>query len=176
MPPFMKTDCNVPAKGAEPTEQTLMPQVEATHFIPRPVAEVFEFFRRTANLPRVVPPELQLRLEAGPERLVLGSRVTVTGRRWGVPQRVVSEVTALEPDALLVVEQRAGPLRKWVHAHRFEVVPGGTRVTERVEFEPPGGILGMVMNAAALERDLRWAFEYRAKRLQELLGDGDGSV
>src|SRR5262249_11971634 len=75
MPPFMKTDCRVPAKGAEPTEQRIMPKVEATHVIPRPVAEVFEFFRRTANLPRVAPPELQLRLEAGPERLELGSRV-----------------------------------------------------------------------------------------------------
>jgi hypothetical protein len=38
---------------------------------------------------------LHLKVEEGPEVLQLGSRVTVRGRRWGIPQRVVSEVTSL---------------------------------------------------------------------------------
>jgi len=146
-----------------------MPTFETEHRLPRPVAEVFEFFLRPANLPRLAPPELQLRVEEGPALLVLGSRVTVTGRRRGVPQRIISEVTALEPGARLVVEQRAGPFRRWVHLHRFAAVPGGTRVAERIEFEPPGGLLGLVVTAAVVEAELRWAFEYRAKVLKELL-------
>ncbi len=146
-----------------------MPTFETEHRLPRPVAEVFEFFLRPANLPRLAPPELQLRVEVAPPLLVLGAQVTVTGRRSGVLQRITSEVTALEPGARLVVEQRAGPFQRWVHLHQFVAAPDGTQVKERVEFEPPGGLLGLVVTAAVVEAELRWAFEYRAKVLKELL-------
>src|SRR5262245_14986371 len=133
-----------------------MPQFEAVQSFPLPPTEVFEFFRRPANLIRVSPPELHMKLVEGPERVELGSRLVLAGRRWGVPQRVVSEVTAFEMDAVFVDEQREGPFRKWVHTHRFEAIPGGCRVTDRVEYEPPGGMLGLVVNAGFVERDLRW--------------------
>ena len=54
-------------------------------------------------LPTYVP------LVEGPEQLSLGSRITVQGRRWGIPQRIVSEVTAFEPNVRFVDEQRQGP-------------------------------------------------------------------
>jgi ligand-binding SRPBCC domain-containing protein len=147
-----------------------MPVFEASLNFARTVPEVFEFFRQPAHLVRVSPPELNMRLAEGPERLQLGSRITLLGRRWGVPQRVVSEVTAYELDVYFVDEQREGPFRKWIHTHRFEAIPGGTRVHDRIEFEPPGGLLGMVVTAAAVERDLQWVFAFRSEKLKELLG------
>ncbi len=147
-----------------------MPIFESSVCLARPVEEVFEFFSRPENLGRVSPPEMQMRVE-GPELLNLGARLTLTGRRWGVTQRVVSEITVFEPGARLADEQREGPFRRWVHAHEFEAVPGGTRVTERVEFEPPGGVLGLVMTAAVVERELRDVFAYRSRQLLELFGE-----
>jgi ligand-binding SRPBCC domain-containing protein len=149
-----------------------MPVFEASRNYPRFVQEVFDFFRQPANLVRVSPPELHMRLAEGPERLQLGSRITLLGRRWGVPQRVVSEVTAYELDVFFVDEQRHGPFRKWIHTHRFEAIPGGTRVVDRIEFEPPGGMLGLMVTAASIERDLQWVFEFRSGKLKEILGDG----
>jgi ligand-binding SRPBCC domain-containing protein len=149
-----------------------MPTFESTMFIPRPFAEVFDFFARPANLLVVSPPQLHMRLVEAPERLELGSRLVITGRRWGVPHRVVSEVTAFENEVLFRDEQREGPLARWAHTHRFEPVPGGTRVTDHIEFEPPGGLLGRLVTVRFIERELEWVFAYRMEKLKELFGAG----
>jgi ligand-binding SRPBCC domain-containing protein len=148
-----------------------MPVFQSSQTFPRPVADVFDFFCQPANLLRVSPPELHMRLIEAPPRIQLGSRVTLEGRRYGVPQRIVSEVVVFEPHDVFADDQREGPFRKWLHHHRFEAVPGGTRVADQIEFEPPGGILGLMLNAAAIERDLDWLFEYRRQKLREILGD-----
>src|SRR5262249_41163054 len=132
--------------------------------------EVFDFFVRPANLLAASPPELHLRLDEAPERLCLGARVVVRGRRWGVPHRAVTEVTLFEPGVVFVEEQRDGPFRRWVPTPRFEGAGGGGRVPDRIDFEPPGGILGLTVTAGFVPRDLEWAFEYRKKRLSEMLG------
>jgi ligand-binding SRPBCC domain-containing protein len=146
-----------------------MPRFVVTITISRPLGEVFEFLRRPANLPELSPPDLHLRVADAPERLELGSRLTLLARHWGVPQRSVHEVTALEPDALLVEEQREGLFRRWVHAQRFAQSPEGTQVTHEIEFEPPGGLLGLAATPALIERELRWIFDYRERKLQEVL-------
>jgi ligand-binding SRPBCC domain-containing protein len=147
-----------------------MPVFERTLTFPRPVAEVFEFFLRPANLLRVSPPELHLTLVDPPERLQLGSRVTLKGRRWGIPQRITSEVIKLEANVLFMDEQRSGPFRKWLHTHRFTQVPEGTQVQDTIDFEAPGGLLGLVVTESFILKDLGKVFAYRAERLRELLG------
>jgi ligand-binding SRPBCC domain-containing protein len=146
-----------------------MPVFEASHVLPRPVEEVFAFFRTPANLVKLSPPELHVRLVEAPALIELGSRVVLQGRRWGIPQRMVSEITALEAPSSFTDTQVEGPFGKWVHTHRFEAVPEGTRVSDRVEYEPPSGMLGLVVRAGMIERDLTWIFDYRTKRAAELL-------
>jgi ligand-binding SRPBCC domain-containing protein len=152
-----------------------MPHFESVTRLLRPVSEVFEFFCRPANLLQVTSPDLNLRLVEGPERLQLGSRLTLEARRWGLPQRIVTEVTVFEPGVRFVDEQRQGPFRKWVHSHQFEALGAGTKVTEHIEFEPPGGMLGLMVTAGLIERGLRQAFTYREQKLEDLLGVPDES-
>ena len=136
-----------------------------------PVESVFAFLEQPANLLRVSPPELHLRLVDGPRRLQLGSRLTVQGRRWGIPQRIVSEVTVFQPHRLLEDEQREGPFHRWVHRHRLEPRDGGTRMTDRIEFEPPGGLAGLVLTESRVQSELAWVFDYRAQKMRELVGE-----
>jgi ligand-binding SRPBCC domain-containing protein len=147
-----------------------MPYFETSVTLARPVAEVFDFFRRPANLLRVSPPELNLSLLEGPELIERGARIVLQARRFGIPQKLASEVTAFEPNALFVDELREGPFRKWVQTHRFETVPTGTRVTFRVDYEPPGGALGLFLTAKTIDQDLRAVFAFRAAKLQEIFG------
>ena len=110
-----------------------------------------------------------MQLLSGPQQLHLGARITLQGRRWGLSQRVVSEVTVWEPEQRFVDEQREGPFKRWVHTHQFEALPdGGTRVTDRVEYEPPGGMLRFILTAAAVERELSRVFGYRREKLIQL--------
>ncbi len=150
-----------------------MPVFTATQTFARPIAEVFDFFCRPANLPRVSPPELHMTVEQAPEQLTLGSRLVVKGRRWGLSQRVVSQVVEFEANVRFVDVQVEGPFRKFRHAHLFEALPdGGTRATDRIDYEKPGGALGLIATQAFIEKDLRWIFDYRRQKLAELL---DGS-
>jgi crotonobetainyl-CoA:carnitine CoA-transferase CaiB-like acyl-CoA transferase len=73
-----------------------------------------------------------MRLVEGPPQLQLGARVVLQGRRWGIPQRVVSEVTAWDPPTSFTDAQVEGPFRRWVHTHSFEAVPEGTRVLDEI--------------------------------------------
>ena len=144
-----------------------MPVFETSLVLPCQTAEVFDLQIQPAWVIQAMPPELSLRLIEAPERLSLGARVVVSGRRWGVPHRATTEVTAFEPGRLIVEEQKQGPLRRWQMTQRFEVNASGMLLTSRVEFEPPGGILGLTVTTASLQRELEWVFGYRADRLRD---------
>src|SRR5262245_5259170 len=144
-----------------------MPVFESSLELTRPPAEVFALYIQPAWLIRAMPPELSLRLVEAPEHLSLGAKVVVAGRRWGVAHRVTTEVTAFEPDRLLVEEQCAGTFRSWRMTTLFEPHQLGTRLTSRVEFEPPGGILGLIVTEGFVRSDLQRVFAYRAERLRE---------
>src|SRR5205807_4471066 len=118
-------------------------------------AEVFDFVACPANLMELMPPEFGVRLVDAPERLSLGARVVLHARRYGFTQRLVSEVTAFETDRLIVDEQREGPFPKWVHTQLFETVPEGTRLTDRIDFETPGGMLGFLLTPESIASELQ---------------------
>jgi ligand-binding SRPBCC domain-containing protein len=147
-----------------------MPVFERVQHFPRPIAEVFDCFCNTAHIVTVAPPALHLRLDEGPPTLHLGARLAVTASRLGMDQRLVTEITAFEPNALIVEEQREGLLARWVHTRRFAPLGDGTQVTEQVEYEPPTGIMGWMVTASLIDQELTALFEYRQKKWQELLG------
>jgi ligand-binding SRPBCC domain-containing protein len=147
-----------------------MPQFQSSLTLTQPPSEVFAFFLRPANLLALAPPELHLQLVEGPELLQPGARLTWKTRRWGISQRIITEITTLEPAKLLVEEQREGPLRKFIRTLRFEEAPEGTRLTETIDFEPPGGLIGLVVTAGMIQGDLEAAAAHRDRKLRELLG------
>ncbi len=149
-----------------------MPVFESSMTLICEPATVFAWFIQPALLIRTAPPELSLRLEEAPEKLFLGARTTIVGRRWGLSHRSILEVTAFEPDRLLVEEQRQGPFRRWCLTHTFEAIDGGTRLTGRVEFETPGGILGLTVTEAFVRRELERVFAHRAEQLRTFAACG----
>jgi ligand-binding SRPBCC domain-containing protein len=157
------------------SEQTLpevvcrMPRFQHSMTLSCPMSEVFDFLCQPANLVEVTPPDFNMRLVEGPEQLSLGARVVVQGRRWGFAQRIVTQIIALEPNHLLVDEQVEGIFKKFVHTHRLEEVPGGTRMDDEIEFEAPGGMLGFLLTADTIQAELEDMFVYRTQRIRDLL-------
>ena len=141
--------------------------LETALWLPRPPGEVFPFFADASNLEAITPPLLRFEiLTPGPIAMRPGCLIDYRLRLRGCPLRWRTEITAWEPPHGFVDEQRRGPYRAWVHEHRFEDRDGGTRVTDGVRYRVPGGAL---VDRLLVRRDLRRIFEYRARRIAELL-------
>jgi ligand-binding SRPBCC domain-containing protein len=145
-----------------------MPQHILSIDIPRPAIEVFDFLARPANLMHLAPADMRLELVQGPERVQLGSVVHWKARRMGVSQTLVNEVTAFEEGVVFAEEQCQGPFRRWVFMHRLTAIAVGTRLTEELTWEPPGGLLGLLVTAAVVHKDLDHLFAYRALQMKQL--------
>lgn len=147
-----------------------MPHYTACLEIARPVADLFAYLTRPKNLVQLAPPDLNLELIVAPEVLAVGERLVWTGRRWGISQKIIQEVTVFEADRRVGVEQKQGPFARWIHASQFEEVGAGTRITESIEFAPPGGMLGFVITADAIRKDIDKLVAHREKKLREIFG------
>src|SRR5262249_14870910 len=136
--------------------------------IAHPLPELFTFLTKPKNLVQLAPPDLQLELVSAPDVLAKGSRLVWKGRRWGISQQITQEVATFHPDKLIVVEQKQGPFARWIHSNHFEVTDAGTRILEKIEFDPPGGMLGYMITAASIRKDLEKLLAYRETKLKEM--------
>ena len=147
-----------------------MPSFTATVELPRSPQEVFDYLARPANVALLAPADLRLQLIAGPERIHLGAVLHWKARRMGISQSIVNDITVFEEAVQIVEEQRAGPFGRWAMTHRFQATATGSVLTSAVIYEPPAGLLGLIVNAEVIHRDLEKLFAYRTERLRELFG------
>lgn len=145
-----------------------MPHYTTTLEIARPLGEMFTYFTRPKNLLQFTPPDLNLELLTAPDALLLGARLVWKARRWGIAQQIIQEVAAFDVERLVIIEQKQGPLARWVQAHHFETSGNGTRVTEKIDFDPPGGLLGRMISAGAILKDIEKLTAFRQQKLKEL--------
>ena len=102
-----------------------MPHYSSTLEIARPLADMFSFFAKPRNLLQLAPPELSLELLTAPDVLILGSRLVWKGKRYGISQQITQDIATFDVDNLIVVEQKQGPFKRWIHAHQFLATEGG---------------------------------------------------
>ena len=146
-------------------------RLEQEQFVARPLQEVFEFFARAGNLQRITPSWLQFSLDGPePDPVRAGTLISYRLRLHGVPLRWVSRIEEWEPGRQFVDLQIEGPYRRWHHRHRFEAVDGGTKVSDRVDYELPLGPVGELAWALFVRRDLQRIFDHRRRAVAELLG------
>src|SRR5262245_5350609 len=146
-----------------------MPVFETSVDVACPAEHAFEFLVRPANLLQVSPPEFQLKLLEAPERLHLGARITIQGSKFGLPQKITSEVTEFREGVGFTDTQVSGPFAKFEHRHNVEQQDAGSRILDRIEFEAPGGLVGLFVTNAKIREYLGMLSAYRAERFKELL-------
>jgi ligand-binding SRPBCC domain-containing protein len=147
-----------------------MPRFVVSAELPFPAARVFDFCSKPASLLNVTPPALQLAIENAPEILALGTRLTLVSRRWGLRYRSVLEVVVFDPNRCFVEQQREGAFGRWQHTHRFEELANGTsQLVDDIDYEPPGGMLGLMVTPEVVERELGEYIRYRNEKLTAIL-------
>ncbi|MEK6260045.1 MAG: SRPBCC family protein [Planctomycetota bacterium] len=131
--------------------------------------QIFEFILQPANLQAIAPPETQFVFVNPPKVIELGSRLTCKVQAYGMVQQLSYEIVELiAPHRFreLMVE---GPLRLWIHDYIVEPNPtGGVSLVNRIEFEPPGGLMGFIVTADKILEALEDGFHHRRKALQKI--------
>ena len=139
-------------------------------WVPRSLSETFAFFEEPRNLPRITPPWLGFRiLTEGPIVMTQGLVLDYHVRVLGVRTRWRSLINEYDPPHAFRDVQIAGVYRRWDHRHRFWTEGDGTAIEDEVSYAPPLGPLGALMNRLFIERQLRQIFDYRRRRIEELL-------
>jgi uncharacterized protein (TIGR01777 family) len=127
---------------------------------------VFAWHERAGALERLTPPWGDVEVVARSGGIRDGGEVEMRIRRgpttfhWHVRHRDYVAGRQFRD------EQVSGPLKSWVHTHRFLPLPGGgTRVEDEVEVEPPLGAAGAAFGPAFIEQELDRLFRFRYRRL-----------
>lgn len=152
-----------PSAGARPDQR--LDRVHSDTMVRASLEDTFAFFADASNLERLTPPWLNFRIRT-PLPLVMREGLEIEYRilLHGVPIPWRTRIDVWEPGVRFVDRQLSGPYRWWDHEHRFEPVPGGTRVIDVVEFVPR---LRWV-SGRMVKRDVERIFAYRQQTLAQL--------
>jgi uncharacterized protein len=104
-----------------------------------------------------------------PPHIEPGSLIVYRLRLFLVPISWRTEISEWKPPRSFTDVQLAGPYPLWEHTHRFRPVRAGTELFDHVRYRLPGGPLAPLVQRL-VRRWLDEIFEYRARRLGELLG------
>ena len=150
-----------------------MHRLERQQFVPRPRDEVFAFFSDAQNLEMLTPAFLNFRILIPlPLDMRSGILIDYQIRLGGIPMRWRTRIETFEAPVRFVDVQLAGPYRAWRHVHEFQDAPGGTLVTDRVDYALPFGFLGALVHRLFVRRALKRIFDYRQQRLTEIFPAG----
>jgi ligand-binding SRPBCC domain-containing protein len=156
------------------TDERPPPDVTIVHretVVASPLDETFAFFSDATNLERLTPAWLNFQIRSkGPLTMREGLLIDYVIRLRGLPIPWKTRIDVWQPGVRFVDRQLNGPYRWWRHEHQFEAVAGETRVIDHVEFVPRLRRMTGQLVAADVER----IFDYRAKELTRIFGEGEG--
>jgi ligand-binding SRPBCC domain-containing protein len=136
--------------------------------VPHALDDVYAFFADAFNLERITPPELRFRvLTPAPIDLREGTLIDYRLSLFGVPFGWRTRISSWQPPVMFVDEQLRGPYREWIHTHTFESVPGGTRLTDHVQYRLPLYPFGQAA-LPLVRRQVEHIFDYRARVIAEV--------
>jgi uncharacterized protein len=143
----------------------------AEQFVPRPLAEVFDFFSKAENLQELTPAFLHFRiLSVDPVPVRKGTLIKYS-LRWRIfPIRWTTEIIEWEPPYRFVDVQLKGPYKLWHHEHRFVAEGNGTRIIDEVQYALPFGVFGSIAHSLKVKKDVETIFAYRTEVVKRLFG------
>ena len=152
-----------------------MPVYETSVVLDCPQQRAYEFLLRPENIAKISPPELGLAFTKAPEILDLGSEFEFKVQAYGHVLTMVHKITELVPLRQITETQVKGFFGQWIHTHSFHTNDQGqVSVADRIEFKPPGGMLGLLVSANKILDQLDEGYHYRHQQMQKLLAENPG--
>jgi len=152
--------------------QSLMPTVDyETHLNCSP-AGLFDFLSHIANVPKVTDPNIGITFTSAPDVIEQGSRLDFQIITFGQIVKSTHQIIEFERPRLVVEQQVLGPMKSWVHRHEYSATPEGVLMRDQVDFQLPGGLIGLLLSESKVRDHLEDGFFYREQRLRELIDQG----
>jgi ligand-binding SRPBCC domain-containing protein len=150
--------------------------LERRQRISRPLSEVFAFFADATNLEAITPPWLSFKiLTPLPISMREGTLIDYQIRLFSLPVRWQTIIEVWQPPHEFVDQQLRGPYACWHHTHRFAEIEGGVLMTDVVRYRVPWGPLGNLARVLFVRPWLDQIFDYRRRRIAELLPAADSA-
>src|SRR4051794_37450144 len=142
-----------------------MPAV-SSRFIARSVIRttpetLFAFHELPDAFLRLIPSGEKIRLVQVAPSLEIGSRTIVDIHIALVYIRFESLHTAYDPPHSFEDQQVRGPFKRWRHRHIIAPHSDGATLIDDIEYTPPFGILGRIVDPIAIKPRLRKVFAFR---------------
>ena len=161
---------------------------QTEQWIPYSLRDVFAFFADPTNLPSLMPSWQDAQVEsvstvppprnpgsAGINAAGVGSRITLSFKPFRfspVRMRWEAEITEFTWNSHFRDVQIRGPFAAWSHSHHMRSIDRAgvdiTLLVDQIEYELPFGPVGK-LTRSFVEKQLRNVFDFRQKRLVELL-------
>ncbi len=149
-----------------------MAEFERSVSVSSPLEEVFDFLLRPENIVKISPPEMGLNFVNALEVVSLGSVMEFKVLARGQVQHIAHEITHFDHPTQFIEKQVKGPFKLWEHVHAFEAEGDSVVIIDRISFEPPGGLIGLLVTEQKILESLDDGFSHRHEQLQKLLGNG----
>ena len=146
---------------------------EREQWVPASLDQVFRFFSDAGNLELLTPQWLRFQiLTPQPIHMFPGTLIDYRLHWHGIPMRWRTQITAWQPPHAFEDLQLKGPYKLWRHIHRFQAVDGGTLIRDRVEYLLPFGIVGGMVHAFSVRRNVERIFAFREQKVEGIFGSG----
>lgn len=125
-------------------------------------ARVFAFHELPDALARLTPPWESSRIVSAAKISEVGSEAIIETRILGlIPVRWVARHTIYDPPRLFEDVQVKGPFHFWRHRHLIEPHAQGALLRDEIEYQPPFGFLGQLVEPFLITPRLTKLFDYR---------------
>jgi ligand-binding SRPBCC domain-containing protein len=129
---------------------------------------VFAFHELPDALARLTPPWESSRVIQAAKISEVGSEAIIETRILGIiPARWVARHTVYEPPRRFEDVQVTGPFRYWRHRHLIAPHADGALLRDEIEYEPPFGFLGQLVEPYLITPRLTKLFAHRHAATRE---------
>ena len=147
-----------------------MHEIKKSIMINCSVRKAFEFHSDTNNLKKITPDSIKVKIPRMDLPLKKGSEIELEISQFGfLKNNWLIKLTEFKENSLITDTQMKGPFKNWVHDHIFEEVEGKTKMTDRIRYELPFGLMGKFADKVIVSKLIEKQFEFRHKITKSLL-------
>jgi ligand-binding SRPBCC domain-containing protein len=147
--------------------------IKTVQKIPISIDKAWDFFSNPANLQIITPSSMGFRVisKHHSDKMYAGQIIEYKVKPLlNIPIYWMTEITQVADKKYFIDEQRFGPYALWHHQHHFKEINSGVEMTDIIHYKNPFWLLGDIVNALFVKKQLNGIFEYRFKKVEELFG------